>query len=206
MNVYLVRHGQTEFNASNSYQPLTSDLSDKGLEQAEFVANRFKDLQIDVILSSHLKRAIHTAEIINKKLQKEHIQIEDLKECKRPSILIGKSKSDQFSLELMNTLDQHADDPDWHHSDEENFSDVKKRGIRVLDLISKRSEEHILVVTHGEFLRVLISLVLIGNNLSWKEYKYIQSRLKTTNTGVTVCHVNEKGYTLLTWNDHAHLP
>ncbi len=206
MNIYFVRHGQTEFNASNTYQPLDSKLSEKGIEQAQFVANRFKDIEIDVVFSSDLNRAVQTAEIINTHVKKEHIQLENLRECKKPSVLIGKSRSDPFSIDLMNELDSHSDDPSWHHSDEDNFSDAKSRAIRVLQMLSERGEEHILVVTHGEFLRLLISIILLGESLTPKEFKNIQFRLKTTNTGVTVCHKEDKGYRLLTWNDHAHLP
>lgn len=206
MNIYFVRHGQTEFNANNTYQPLDSELTAKGLEQAEFVAERFKDMPIDIILSSHLKRAVQTSEIINKRHNKEVIHVEDLRECTRPSILIGKSRSDPEALEILHEMDAHTDDEVWHYDDEENFADVKSRAIAILQSISERNEDHILVVTHGEFLRLLISIILIGPILSPKEFKHMQSSLKTTNTGVTVCHIEQNKWKLLTWNDHAHLP
>ena len=206
MKVYFVRHGQTEFNAQNQYQPLDSSLSQKGIEQAQFVAKRLTDIQINVVLSSNLKRAIQTAEIINEKLQKEHIQIKELREAKRPSIFIGKNKADQFVMDVMSLTEEHADDPSWHYSDEENFSDVKSRAIKALQIIASRSEDHILVVTHGEFLRFILGILLIGESLTFLEYKHIQNVLKTTNTGITVCYYEKTEWKLLTWNDHAHLP
>ncbi len=186
MKVYFVRHGQTEFNANDQYQPLDSSLSEKGIEQAQFVAKRLADIQIDIILSSHLKRAVQTAAIINEKLQKEHIQIQELREAKRPSIFIGKNKTDNFVIDILSKTEQYADDPSWHYSDEENFSDVKSRAIEALRLIADRNESHVLVVTHGEFLRFILGILLIGEGLTFPEYKHIQNVLKTTNTGITV--------------------
>ncbi len=67
MNLYITRHGQTSWNAANKICGITDvDLTDKGLKQAEQLANQiFKDnKEIDLIISSPLKRARQTAEII----------------------------------------------------------------------------------------------------------------------------------------------
>ncbi len=206
MKVYFVRHGQTEFNANDQYQPLDSSLSAKGRQQAQFVAKRLTDIQIDIILSSNLRRAVQTAEIINEELQKEHIQLQELREAKRPSTFIGKNKTDHFVIDVLSHIEDRAEDPLWHYSDEENFSEVKSRAIGALHMIADRNESHVLVVTHGEFLRFILGILLIGESLTFPEYRHIQNVLKTTNTGITVCHYEKNEWKLLTWNDHAHLP
>ena len=63
MKVFVARHGQVQWNAEyrvcgRTDQPLT----EVGFTQAQLLAERTKNLQIDVILSSPLLRARQTAE------------------------------------------------------------------------------------------------------------------------------------------------
>ena len=70
--IYIVRHGQTEWNVSKRLQghkPIT--LNEKGREEAKTFAEKIKDLDFDRIISSDLLRAKETAEIINEKVHKE---------------------------------------------------------------------------------------------------------------------------------------
>ena len=68
MKLYFARHGQTDGNASNGKATVIYDepLNEKGIEQAEDLAKELKDIKFDAIISSPLKRAYQTAEIINK--------------------------------------------------------------------------------------------------------------------------------------------
>ena len=66
MVFYLVRHGETDWNARRIVQGSTDiPLNARGLEQAASAREEMKDLPIDVIYSSPLSRARVTAEIIN---------------------------------------------------------------------------------------------------------------------------------------------
>ncbi len=66
MNIYVVRHGQTEWNALKKMQgSVDIELNEKGLSQAKDTANMLSDINFDVIFCSPLKRAKQTAEIIN---------------------------------------------------------------------------------------------------------------------------------------------
>lgn len=66
MIIYLVRHGQTDWNALEKVQGTTDiPLNATGLAQAERARELMKDIPIDVIYSSPLIRAYRTAEIIN---------------------------------------------------------------------------------------------------------------------------------------------
>ena len=67
--IYLIRHGQTDWNLDRKLQGQTDiPLNDNGRGQAEEVAKEIADLKIDRIISSDLLRAKETAEIINKKI------------------------------------------------------------------------------------------------------------------------------------------
>lgn len=63
--LYIVRHGQSVANAEGRYG-MDSDLTERGREQAKEAADKFKDIHFDAVLSSPLKRAKDTAEIIAK--------------------------------------------------------------------------------------------------------------------------------------------
>ena len=64
MKIYLVRHGQVPHNASHQYNTKDEDLTDIGIKQALEVKEKIKSIDFDIIYSSPLIRAKHTAEII----------------------------------------------------------------------------------------------------------------------------------------------
>lgn len=63
----LIRHGQTDYSLQNRYCGFSDPpLNNKGIWQAESLAARLKDLKVDRVYSSDLKRAYETAAIIFK--------------------------------------------------------------------------------------------------------------------------------------------
>ena len=65
LQVYLVRHGETQWNAERRIQGQSdSALTEKGERQAEQVAERVKTLGITHVIASDLGRTRRTAEII----------------------------------------------------------------------------------------------------------------------------------------------
>lgn len=67
MEILLTRHGQTEWNVLKKVQGKADiELNEKGIQQAEETREILKNEKIDLILCSPLKRAIQTAEIINR--------------------------------------------------------------------------------------------------------------------------------------------
>jgi broad specificity phosphatase PhoE len=66
MIVYLIRHADRLKEEKSPKSPIT----EKGVAQAEAVSKRVSKLNIDVIYSSSFTRALQTAEIISKELNK----------------------------------------------------------------------------------------------------------------------------------------
>lgn len=79
MKLILVRHGQTDINLERKLQGAKSDksLNSTGVLQARGVRKVLKKENVDVLITSPLKRALETAEIINEKIKK-NIILEDL--------------------------------------------------------------------------------------------------------------------------------
>ncbi len=63
--LYIIRHGKTDFNEQGRYLGRTDvSLNFAGRKEAALLAERIKNLDIDIIISSPLKRAIETTEIV----------------------------------------------------------------------------------------------------------------------------------------------
>lgn len=212
MKIYFVRHGQSQANLEEREQGAFGALSELGREQAAFVAKRFTDLPIDIIVSSPYERAKETADIINAHLNKELIVSELLRERKPPTEYIGVPTSDAEYMQAKALMrEKHAVDPDWQHSDEDLFTDQKKRAIELLSYLEGLGKENILAVTHGGFLRMIAAVLIIGLDLTYAEYVKFFRVLRTKNTGITLIERNydakegEPQWYLTAWNDHAHL-
>ncbi len=64
--IYYVRHGETDWNVQGIYCGQTDvELNEKGIEQAKEIKNKLAMINFDIVISSPLKRAMKTAQIIH---------------------------------------------------------------------------------------------------------------------------------------------
>jgi probable phosphoglycerate mutase len=205
--IYLVRHGESEGNAGPRRQGPLSSLTQKGREQAKIIAERCKTLPIDTCISSTMTRAKETADIISKEIGKEFQHSDLLIERLRPSRQFGMAKDDPESMKIDKLLTENFSKPGYRIEDEENFEDLNLRAEKALHMLEVQNGEHILVVTHGLFMRILVGRVIFGNDINGKLGDHLFRAMKTNNTGLTVFKFDsEKNeWVLITWNDHAHL-
>ena len=65
MNLYLVRHGETEWNRDGRAQGRADvPLNEAGVAQSEALADMFGEMSVAAVMSSSLRRAVNTAEAI----------------------------------------------------------------------------------------------------------------------------------------------
>ena len=65
IRVWLVRHGETRWNAEHRFQGISDiELNDRGREQAKELGQRIGDRRFDTVWSSDLSRAIETAQLV----------------------------------------------------------------------------------------------------------------------------------------------
>lgn len=81
MDIYLIRHGVTDYNIAKRLQGVTDiPLNAQGIELAEKTAEGMKDIRFDRIYTSPLIRARQTAEIIRGNQKIKIIPTEGLRE------------------------------------------------------------------------------------------------------------------------------
>lgn len=205
MNLYIVRHGESEFNAKDLHQHQEVPLSKRGVAQANFLAKRLKDTPFDVIISSPFKRAKQTAEIVNSNHNKRICFSSLFSEYRRPSVFTGKNYDDPQISGIKKQIIENFENPDWRHSDEENFFDFRLRVTKGLTYLEKIEAKNALLVTHGDFIKILICIMLRGEELKPLEYRSFRKFFSSKNTGVTIAQREKKNWKLITWNDLAHL-
>ena len=204
MHVYFIRTGESEDDLSERYQRQESPLSEEGEIQRELLARHLVHIRFDAILSSPLLRAKQTVEILTPSVQ-DVVYDPLLTEIKQPSELVGERIDDPAFSTTRYMLETKWSYPAWHYSDEENFSDVKKRALRVLKSLSKRDEEHILIVSHGHFLTMLFLMMTFGKILTVEEYRRFDTFAQMTHAGVTECELVKGVWKMRVWNDTSHL-
>jgi phosphoserine phosphatase len=210
MFIYFVRHGQTPGNAERRHQTPSTPLSAEGEIQAGKVAERLKDLEINAIWTSPMRRAQHTAEIINQYHQLPIIEKPDLREVKRATVVEGKLYSDPSLEHLKKRMVEHEDDPFFKLEDGESFAELSERAKKVIQDLEKHakgtSENEILcVTTHGLVLSTILANILVGK---YGEPKHVLETLKhfrIENTGISIVSTHETIWKVITLNDFAHL-
>jgi broad specificity phosphatase PhoE len=165
-------------------------------------------MQIDTIVSSSMPRAHKTAEIIKENAElTPSIQSTDLLyETLRPTVVWGKLKTDPSAFEIVKQTKEHFADPNYKHSDEENFFDLKERAISALKYVSELSGNTILVTTHAAFLKILFAVALHGEQLTSDVLLLHTRKVRVENTSISKFVFDERdGWTMISWNDHGHL-
>ena len=207
--IFLVRHGESDANVGTHFSPETAPLTQKGREQAAFIAKRTTHLPVDVLISSTMGRAKETAEHISKAI---HMPIEysDLMvERKFPSALVGLKKNSPEGEKMWDDWTKSAAAGGPRVFDGENFDDIRERAKAVIGMLEKRPEDNILIVSHGFFMRFICLYAIYREDLTPAIFAPIHFGLRVNNTGLTVLHYDpddkHKDWWVSVWNDHAHL-
>lgn len=144
MKIFLVRHGQTNWNIENRLQGCVDiPLNKKGIEQAKILAENIKTLKVDKIISSPLSRALDTAKIINEKLQVSLITNEALIE--RSFGVLEGVKGNDYDIDLFWNVEKN-----YKYKDIEPIQEFLKRIYKYLNkLVDENPNSNILLVTHN---------------------------------------------------------
>ena len=164
MRIYLVRHGETDWNSIRKLQGQTDiPLNDFGKELAELTRDGLSDVDFDFIYASPLVRAIQTAEIIRADRELQIHTDDRLKE-----IHFG-----QCEGVIIPRYSDVTDCPIWKFEFDtdnyvpstggETFNDIYSRSsdfFKECILPLENKCENVLIVGHGCFNRTLLNPIL----------------------------------------------
>lgn len=159
--ICIARHGELTTSQEWRYVGHKDvELNDTGIEQIKRLAERLKNQEINIILSSDLKRAKKSAEIIGEILG---LPVETYKDFREINLghwegmtrdEIKACFNDEFESRFTNIAEFRIENG-------ESFMDVSKRVIpRLMSCTEKNKGSNILLVAHGGVNRVILCHVL----------------------------------------------
>lgn len=155
--IYIVRHGETDWNTLQKIQGHTDiPLNEKGEQQARDLALELKDIKFDHVFSSDLLRAKRTAEIIALERNLALLTTKALRE-RSFGKYEGSLGVDFFAL--FKDWDKLSEEERWNYTvgDEES---PEKANTRLINFLRETAVAYngktILVVCHGGLMRNIL--------------------------------------------------
>jgi len=197
--LYLVRHGETEYNRLGIVQGggIDSELNPRGRLQAQALFEYYRDTSFDAVLTSELKRTHQTMEpFVQKPLPWErHADIDEM----NWGIFEGKRSTPRMHERYKAIMDAWSSG-DFHARLEggESAHELGRRIGRFIASLHDRPEELLLVCSHGRALRCMLTLMM-------KRPLSDMQRFKHANTGLYEIELQDGAFTLVRENDLSHL-
>ncbi|HKK76963.1 MAG TPA: histidine phosphatase family protein [Saprospiraceae bacterium] len=197
--IYIVRHGQTDFNKLGIVQGsgINSSLNKTGWQQAWAFYEKYKDENFDAVLTSGLLRTHETmTPFIKDGLPWE--QFEEINEiCWGKHE--GKKSTPAMKEEFLNLLDA------WGKGDYqasigggESAQDMWDRLRVFVDRLKQRPEERLLVCSHGRAMRCLMTVLQNDPIRKMQDYHH-------ANTGLYLVDYTPDVFKFQLQNDLSHL-
>lgn len=160
--IYLIRHGETDFNRQGVVQGsgVDSDLNELGQAQAEAFFQKYQHIPFDKVYTSALKR---THQSVKKFLEKnltweQHQGLNEISWGVREGKVPNNRDNEYYKVLIDSWIEGKTDTPS---EGGESPEDVILRQKPILDLILNRPEEKtVLIAMHGRAIRILLTLLL----------------------------------------------
>ena len=198
--IYIVRHGETEYNRQGMVQGrgIDAPLNATGKAQAEAFYEAYRDHPFDKIYVSKLKR---TAESVSKFIDKG-IPIEKLSGL--DEISWGTQEGVKFSEKAKTEYEDAISD--WKKGNLEINVAGGESPIQVMDrqkeafdhILNQPAEQEILICMHGRAIRILVSWLLNYDLRYMDEFPH-------ANLGLYLLTYNGHFFQVLKRNDTSHL-
>jgi broad specificity phosphatase PhoE len=183
MKIYLIRHGETDWNLQGRFQGREDiPLNETGIKQAERCGEAFRGETFQAVITSPLIRAKKTAQIIA-----EYVDID--------SVMIEKDiiERDFSKVSGMTPKEREAFYASGEIDDKEPFEDLSKR---MLSCIKKYAvqygEGNIIMVSHGASINSVLASLSEGTTGTGK--------IILKNTCINIIHHNNNQISLGEYN------
>ncbi|MBA5851246.1 alpha-ribazole phosphatase [Clostridium sp. cel8] len=171
MNIYLVRHGETEANFSGIYYGKNEyDLTKRGIEQSKKLSILLKKINFDKIYISEKKRTLKTA---NEIFQNKYKSQEFIVDSRINEMDLGEFEGKNYKdIEKLYPIHWEKWCSDWKNVSPpggESYVQFYTRVKSFMQDILKMKAENILIITHSGVIRSIYCWVLNDNiDLFWK--------------------------------------
>jgi broad specificity phosphatase PhoE len=197
--VYLVRHGQTEWNKKLIFRGrIDIPLNEDGHREAEAIAEALKDKNIDAIYTSPLMRSIETAQPTAEFFHLDIVPVEGF---------IDISYGDWEGLTFDEVKEKYKDHyAQWEKTPDllkfphgETLDEVRKRSFSAFkDIVKENPGESILIIPHRVINKVLLCAILgLSNSHFWE--------IKQDTGCVNLIEYSNDRFALSMMNDTCHL-
>jgi len=197
--VYLVRHGQTEWNKKLTFRGrIDIPLNEDGHREAEALAEALKDKDIDAIYTSPLRRSIDTAQPTAKHFHLHIVPVGGLIDISYGDWegLTFKEVKEKYK-DLYGQWEKRPDLVRFPHG--ETLDEVRERSFSAFKGIVKENPgQSILVIPHRVVNKVLLCAVLgLSNSHFWE--------IKQDTGCVNVIEYSNDRFVVSMMNDTCHL-
>ena len=173
--LYLIRHGETMLNKKGVYYGLTDcELNSKGINQCLELKNLQKEF--DVVISSPLKRAVKTAEIISGLDKKDIVIDKELREINfgKWEGLDYKEISNLYKKEWTEWINKwKTKAPPEGESFINHFNRVNNAISNILNVYKGKK---IMIVSHQGCLRIITSILINMNDKVYWNFNFEHGR------------------------------
>jgi broad specificity phosphatase PhoE len=196
MELFLVRHGETESNATGLLQGQQQGaLSQRGRHQAKAVATRLQAETFSHLFSSDLLRAKETCSEIA--LPHSHLPIRESPLLRERALGEWEGKTGQAYFDAL--IASGRSRVDFLPVGGESIRDVQRRTDRFLDdLRSLPPESSLLICTHGGVITTMLATLLEASLEEMLSHRFL-------NTSVSQLSVEPHGVVLKRFNCVEHL-
>lgn len=168
LKLYIVRHGETEWNVIKRFQgQLNTPLTEKGMEKLRETGKKLENVLFDEVYTSELGRTIASAEIIlneNRGYKNKKLELKKLAELNEVyfGVWQGLTYEEVFLKypEEANNYFYNVKNYKAENVEAENLKDALERFLKGINKILDSHESgNILVVTHGTVLEMFMNYV-----------------------------------------------
>ena len=168
MNVYFVRHGQTQENSRGVYYGKRDiSLNETGRNQCMLAGKMLRDIVFDRIYISERKRTKESAEIILNAGNNDFITDKRINE-RSFGIFEGMTYEQIKQKYLQHSINWENDWVDYVIPDGESYTAFYNRIASFIYDLEKIDAENVLVVTHGGVIKTAYCVLLGNKMLYWK--------------------------------------
>ena len=168
LKLYIVRHGETEWNVIKRFQgQLNTPLTEKGMEKLRKTGKKLENVLFDEVYTSELGRTVASAEIIlneNRGYRNKKLELQKLAELNEVyfGVWQGLTYEEVFLKypEEGNNYFYNVKNYKAENVEAEKLEDALERFLKGINKILDRHESgNILVVTHGTVFEMFMNYV-----------------------------------------------